>query len=91
MKIKKRVLDEDWQTKVPTQERLKDTLEQVKSKLPMESLTYSTPESFVKEYSYALQNYLERTMGKGKSHIEDLGSHASAFAEAFACISARRF
>ena len=90
MKINKRVLDKDWQTKVPTQERLKDTLEQAKSKLPMEE-RYSTPESFVKEYSYALQNYLERTMGTGKSHIEDLGSHASAFAEAFACISARRF
>ena len=81
---------EDWQTKIPNRETLKESLEQAKAELPLgESFNseYATPERFVEQYSFALRDYLERTMGTEESHIEDLGAHASAFAEAFACIS----
>lgn len=82
--------NEDWRTTIPTEEELKESLEQAKAELPLEESfngEYATPERFVEQYSFALRDYLERTMGKEESHIEDLGAHASAFAEAFACIS----
>lgn len=81
---------EDWHEKIPTEDELKESLQQAKSELPLgesHSTEYATPERFVEQYSYALRDYLERTMGKEESHLEDLGAHASAFAEAFACIS----
>ena len=81
---------ERWHEKIPKKEELKESIKQAKSELPLgESLNteYATPEQFVEQYSFALRDYLERTIGKEKSHIKDLGAHASAFAEAFACIS----
>jgi hypothetical protein len=78
----------DWHKEVPTEEEIRESLIGAKSELPMgESYDpkYATPEQFVFQFSGALKDYLERTMGTEKSHIEDLGGHASAFAKAFAC------
>jgi len=80
----------DWHEGIPTAEELKESLEHAKAELPLGESTafsYATPEKFVEQYSFALRDYLERTMGTGESHLEDLGANASAFAEAFACIS----
>jgi hypothetical protein len=45
--------------------------------------THATPEQFVSQYAPALLEYLQVTVGERESHIEDLASHASTFAEAF--------
>jgi hypothetical protein len=81
----------DWHEEIPSEEELKESIEQAKAELPIGESSngdYATPERFVEQYSYALRDYLERVMGKEESHLEDLGAHASAFAEAFACITA---
>ena len=80
----------DWHTTIPTEEELKESLEKAKAELPMEeslSGEYATPERFVMQYSQALQDYLEITMGESKHHLGDLSETSKAFAQAFACIT----
>jgi hypothetical protein len=42
-----------------------------------------TPQDFVEIYSRALLEYLNSTYGTNKSHIVDLATQATAFAEVF--------
>lgn len=81
---------EDWRESVPTKGEIRESLNGAKVELPMgerrDPDKYATPEEFVAQYANALQDYLTRTLGKGESHIEDLGANASAFSEAFLAI-----
>ena len=80
----------DWHSYVPTEGEIRESLNKASADLPMgespDPDSYATPEEFVAQYSNALKDYLERTLGKGESHIEDLGANASAFSEAFLAI-----
>lgn len=79
----------DWHETVPTEEEIKESLNKAKAELPIgESFDskYATPEQFVFQYSGALKDYLNMTLGNKESHIEDLGANASAFSEAFLAI-----
>ncbi len=82
--------DPTWQKEVPTEGEIRESLTKANSELPMgESFDpdkYATPEEFVAQYANALQDYLTRTLGKGESHIEDLGANAGAFSEAFLAV-----
>lgn len=79
-----------WQGNVPTEGEIRESLIKAKTELPIgESFDpdkYATPEDFVAQYANALQDYLIHTLGKGESHIEDLGANAGAFSEAFLAI-----
>mgnify|MGYP006298487495 CR=1 FL=1 len=79
----------DWHETIPTEGEIKESLNSAKAELPMgeiDSSKYATPEQFVEQYANALKEYLNITLGKGESHIEDLGANASAFSEAFLAI-----
>ena len=80
----------DWYEHVPTEGEIRESVEKASAELPMgerfDPDKYATPEEFVAQYANALQDYLTRTLGKGESHIEDLGANAGAFSEAFLAI-----
>jgi hypothetical protein len=80
----------DWHSYVPTEGEIRESLNKASAELPIgegrDPNKYATPEDFVAQYANALQDYLTRTLGKGESHIEDLGANAGAFSEAFLAI-----
>ena len=77
----------DWHEKVPTEGEIRESLNKAKTELPLgESTRYATPDDFVFQYSNALQTYLEDSLGKGESHLEDLVSDTKAFSQAFLAI-----
>jgi len=78
-----------WSERVPTEEEIRESINNAISKLPLGESNdgrYATPEDFVIHYSNALQTYLESSLGKGESHLEDLVADTKAFSEAFLAI-----
>jgi hypothetical protein len=80
----------DWYETVPTEKEIRESIESASAGLPMgESFDpdrYATPNEFVRQYSNALQDYLNQSLGKGESHLEDLVADSKAFSEAFLAI-----
>lgn len=78
----------DWHSYVPTADEIRESLNKASTELPMgESPRYATPNDFVYQYANALQTYLEESLGKGESHLEDLVADTKAFSQAFLAIT----
>jgi hypothetical protein len=77
----------DWHNYVPTADEIRESLNKASAELPIgESPRYTTPNDFTFQYANSLQMYLESSLGKGESHLEDLVAETKAFSEAFLAI-----